>query len=115
MDAILSTLFPPPAREANIPANENSGDSGTHTGELDATVTALRSGTLLLDVLVSQLAAGGLDDANAVGPCVVPVCENPSISCSCEILKKKGHIISNPITIQKFASLYRRDGYDWAR
>ena len=45
----------------------------THTGELDATVTALGSGTLLLEVLVSQLAAGGLDDADAVGPCVVPV------------------------------------------
>lgn len=103
VDTILSTLLPPAAREANIPTkeNENSGNTGTHTGELDATVTALGSGTLLLDVLVSELAAGGLDDANAVGPCVVPVCENPSISCSCEIPpKKKKKAASYPIRSQ---------------
>lgn len=45
----------------------------THTGELDAAVTALGSGTLLLDVQVSEVAARSLDDADPVGPGVVPV------------------------------------------
>lgn len=54
----------------------------THTGELDATVTALGSSALLLDMEVPELTAGGLDDANLVGPRVVPVDEIPSISCS---------------------------------
>jgi hypothetical protein len=45
----------------------------THTRELDAAVTALGSSALLLDVLVAESTAGGLDDADAVGPCVVPV------------------------------------------
>lgn len=44
---------------------------GTHAGEFDATVTALGSGTLLLQVKVSQLAAGGLDHADLVGDRVV--------------------------------------------
>lgn len=54
---------------------------GTYTRELDATVTALGSSALLLDVEVPELAAGGLDDADLVGPRVVPV-EFPSISVS---------------------------------
>ena len=45
----------------------------THTRELDATVTALGSGTLLLQVKVTELTTRGLDDANLVGPRVVPV------------------------------------------
>lgn len=45
----------------------------THTGELDAAVTTLGSSALLLDVEVPELAARGLDDANLVGPRVVPV------------------------------------------
>ena len=45
----------------------------THTGELDAAVTALGSSALLLDVEVPELAAGGLDDTDLVGPRVVPV------------------------------------------
>lgn len=53
----------------------------THTGELDATVTALGSSALLLDVEVPELTAGGLDDADLVGPRVVPIDEIPSISC----------------------------------
>lgn len=54
---------------------------GTYTRELDATVTALGSSALLLDVEVPELAAGGLDDADLVGPRVVPV-QFPSISVS---------------------------------
>lgn len=55
-------------------------DSGvTHTGELDATVTALGSSTLLLEVKVPELATGGLDDAHLVGPRVVPIGEKSSI------------------------------------
>ena len=49
----------------------NSG--GTHARELDAAVTALGSGTLLLQVQVPELTTRGLDDANLVGPRVVPV------------------------------------------
>ena len=45
----------------------------THTRELDTAVTALGSGTLLLQVKVTELTTGGLDDANLVGPRVVPV------------------------------------------
>lgn len=49
-------------------------DSGsTHTRELDAAVTALGSGTLLLQVKVPELTTRSLDDANLVGPRVVPV------------------------------------------
>lgn len=51
----------------------------THTRELDATVTALGSGTLLLDVKVTELTARGLDDPNLVGPRVVPVDEEKKI------------------------------------
>lgn len=50
----------------------------THTGELDAAVTTLGSSALLLDVEVPELAARGLDDANLVGPRVVPVDEKKS-------------------------------------
>lgn len=45
----------------------------THTGELDAAVTALGSSALLLQVKVTELTTRGLDDANLVGPRVVPV------------------------------------------
>ena len=48
----------------------------THTRELDATVTALGSGTLLLQVKVTELTTRGLDDANLVGPRVVPIQKN---------------------------------------
>ena len=52
----------------------------THTGELDAAVTALGGSALLLDVQVPELTTRGLDDANLVGPRVVPMKrENPSI------------------------------------
>ena len=51
---------------------ENSLGS-THTGKLDATVTALGGSTLLLDVEVPELTTGGLDDTDLVGPRVVPV------------------------------------------
>lgn len=44
----------------------------THTRELDAAVTALGRSTLLLDVQVAEVTTGGLDDANTVGPRVVP-------------------------------------------
>ena len=56
----------------------------THTGELDAAVTALGSSTLLLQVKVTELTAGGLDDANLVGPRVVPIerKEKPSMNRS---------------------------------
>lgn len=43
----------------------------TYTWKLDATVTALGRGTLLLDVEVPELAAGSLDDAGQVGLGVV--------------------------------------------
>lgn len=59
------------------PKKFNSG--GTHARELDATVTALGSSALLLQVKVPELATGGLDDANLVGPRVVPNQEKPSI------------------------------------
>jgi hypothetical protein len=49
----------------------------THAGELDATVTALGSSALLLDVEVTELAARSLDDADLVGPRVVPVEQKP--------------------------------------
>lgn len=62
---------------AHIPHNRSKMHEGrrgnTHTGELDATVTALGSSALLLQVKVTELTAGGLDDANLVGPRVVPV------------------------------------------
>ena len=45
----------------------------THTRELDTAVTALGSSTLLLQVKVTELAAGSLDNADLVGPRVVPV------------------------------------------
>jgi hypothetical protein len=45
----------------------------THTRELDTAVTALGSGTLLLDVQVTEVTTGGLDDADTVGPRVVPM------------------------------------------
>ena len=51
---------------------EKNSFGSTHTRELDATVTALGSSALLLDVEVPELAAGGLDDADLVGPRVVP-------------------------------------------
>jgi hypothetical protein len=53
----------------------------THTGELDAAVTALGSGTLLLQVKVPELTTRSLDDANLVGPCVVPVKRENSSIC----------------------------------
>ena len=46
----------------------------TYAGELDAAVTALGSGALLLDVQVPELAAGGPDHADLVGDGVVPGC-----------------------------------------
>jgi hypothetical protein len=53
----------------------------THTGELDAAVTALGGSALLLDVQVPELTTRGLDDANLVGPRVVPIERKfPSIS-----------------------------------
>lgn len=45
----------------------------TYTRELDLAVTALGSRASLLDVQVSGVAAGGLDDADLVGLGVVPV------------------------------------------
>lgn len=56
---------------------KNLGD-GTHTRELDTAVTALGSGTLLLDVQVSKVATRGLDNADTVGPRVVPISSNSS-------------------------------------
>lgn len=53
----------------------------THTGELDAAVTALGSGTLLLQVKVPEHTTRGLDDANLVGPRVVPVKRENSSIC----------------------------------
>ena len=50
-----------------------TGTKGGNTRELDATVTALGSSALLLDVEVPELAAGGLDNADLVGPRVVRV------------------------------------------
>lgn len=44
----------------------------TYARELDAAVTALGSGALLLDVQVPELAAGGPDHADLVGDGVVP-------------------------------------------
>ena len=45
----------------------------THTGELDAAVSALDGSSALLDVKVTELSTGGLDDADLVGTGVVPV------------------------------------------
>ena len=45
----------------------------THTRELDTAVTALGSSALLLQVEITELAAGSLDDADLVGPRDVPV------------------------------------------
>lgn len=54
-------------------ASRRKSLGSTHTRELDATVTTLGSGSLLLDVEVPELAAGGLDDTDLVGPRVVPI------------------------------------------
>lgn len=47
----------------------------TYTWELDATVTALGCGTLLLEVEVTELATWSPDNADLVGGRVVPVIE----------------------------------------
>jgi hypothetical protein len=47
----------------------------TYTWELDATVTTFRRSSGLLDVKVSKLTAGGLDDADLVRSGVVSVGE----------------------------------------
>jgi hypothetical protein len=82
----LRHFFPPVCigrKTRTCPSAEQPKTIGsTHTRELDATVTALGSSTLLLDVEVPERAAGGLDDADLVGPRVVPVDEIRSISCS---------------------------------
>lgn len=57
---------------SNLEMYENPLGS-THTRELDTTVTALGSGTLLLDVQVTEVTTGSLDDADTVGPRVVPI------------------------------------------
>lgn len=49
------------------------GTGSTHTRQLDTAVTALGSSALLLQVEITELAAGGLDDTDLVGPRVVPV------------------------------------------
>lgn len=54
----------------------------TYTAELGAAVTALGRSTLLLGVEVSQLAAGGLNDADFVGLGVVSV-KKPIASAYC--------------------------------
>lgn len=62
------------------PHNHRKIHSGsTHARELDATVTALGGSALLLQVKVPELAARSLDDANLVGPRVVPIEAEPSI------------------------------------
>lgn len=68
-------------RKTHTTRKSKTSFGSTYTRELDATVTALGSSALLLDVEVPELAAGGLDDADLVGPRVVPV-EFPSISVS---------------------------------
>jgi len=45
--------------------------TSTYACKLDTTVTALGSGTLLLDVKVTELATGSLDDSDLVGLGVV--------------------------------------------
>lgn len=45
--------------------------TSTYACKLDTTVTALGSGTLLLDVKVTELATGGLDNSDLVGTSVV--------------------------------------------
>lgn len=50
----------------------------TYAGQLRATVTAFGRGALLLDVQISQLAAGRLDHSDAVRACVV-ACAGVSI------------------------------------
>ena len=47
--------------------------TSTYACKLDTTVTALGSGTLLLDMQVSKISTRGLDDADTVGPRVVPI------------------------------------------
>lgn len=68
--------------QSEYPSAKNKLSRITHTRELDATVTTLGSGTLLLQVKVSQLTTGGLDDANLVGPRVVAIGRKPSINHS---------------------------------
>lgn len=60
---------------------ENLPKGGTHAWKLDAAVTALGSGALLLDVEVSQVTARSLDDADLVGPRVVPARKIASLAC----------------------------------
>lgn len=61
-----------PAARSHTTTIQHESFGSTHTRELDATVTALGSSALLLDVKVTELTAGGLDDADLVGPRVVP-------------------------------------------
>lgn len=60
---------------------ENLPKGRTHAWKLDSAVTALGSGSLLLDVEVSQVTARSLDDADLVGPRVVPAREIASLAC----------------------------------
>lgn len=46
---------------------------GTHARKFDAAITAFRRAASLLQVLVLELATGGLDYADFVGACVVAV------------------------------------------
>jgi len=48
----------------------------THPWQFDPTVTALWCSTLLLDVQVPELSAGGLHNADLVASGVVPICRH---------------------------------------
>lgn len=70
-----STLLHPPLVESQLLLSQSWAELDwnceTYTWELGAAVTALWSSTLLLEVQVSQLAAGSLDNADLVAASVV--------------------------------------------
>lgn len=85
--------------------DKKNRSGSTHTGELDATVTALGSGTLLLQVKVPELTTRSLDDANLVGPRVVPRKRgNPSIC------RSKNHLVMQLVDPDRSEYRFKRRG-----
>lgn len=68
-------LFHGPRASAALPTAAAAADKclgeSTYAWKPDAAITAFRGRASLLDVEVSELAAGSLDDPNLVGPGVV--------------------------------------------
>ena len=86
--------------------------TSTYAGKLDTTVTALGSGTLLLDVKVTELATGSLDDSDLVGLGVVAgssicqrVCFMPEVAYDCAVFGEYRAIVDG-----RFCAVVRCEG-----